>query len=101
MMISKIVLYSPLILLLLIYPNFGLQYSSYQRLQEISKCRCGSKRSPSFGKMVKAFWLSLVDPENVDSLVNEDKRDKSSDSIGKKRRKGFFGSTIPKGRSLK
>lgn len=53
----------------------------------------GGARDVSFKRMVKAFWLSLLDPSNEEDL-------KQSKAAPKKKARGLFFSSKPKGRSL-
>lgn len=57
----------------------------------------GGKKSLGWRNMFKAFWLSLVDPSNIDGLKDEAKREKP----GKMKSGGLFGSKKKVGKSLK
>jgi hypothetical protein len=80
-------------------PRLNLQISNGQRkeLKSIESIRGGAiKRRLSWGTMFKSFWLTLVDPSNVESL---EKENKGGSSLPNKK-SGFFGSKKSKGKSL-
>jgi hypothetical protein len=104
--------HSSLVILLLIFmtlhvvvveafhsPRLNLQISSVQRkeMKSIESMRGGAiKRRLSWGTMFKSFWLTLVDPSNVESL---EKENKGGSSLPNKK-SGFFGAKKSKGKSL-
>jgi len=57
---------------------------------KLGTIRAGQKR-PSLKTMFKAFWLTLVDPRNEESLKHDVEKSKKDSKIGRGR----------KGRSLK
>jgi hypothetical protein len=59
-----------------------------------------SKQKLTWKKMFKTFWLSLIDPSNVDSMLNEDKKVASSNKPFMKEKSSMFSSTKFKGKSL-
>lgn len=53
----------------------------------------GGVKKPPLGSMLKAFWLTLIDPSNEESLKNKKPKTKTDSNAGKSRH--------VKGRSLK
>jgi hypothetical protein len=63
--------------------------------------RGGQKKKLSWGKMFRAFWLSLIDPSNVENISNEQKKEAKKDSVEHQKKSGLFSSSSKaKGKSL-
>jgi hypothetical protein len=73
-----------------------LQSIQCQHLASLDRCLAlrGGAKKLSIGAILKAFWLTLIDPSNEEGL----KQSKSLDA--KKKTKGGFFSYKPKGRKL-
>lgn len=98
----KLLAWSALLLVILSCLSFGLARNIGSCQPPLMKTHvtgyAGGAKRPGLKQMFSAFWLSLVDPSNVESLKNEQKKDKSGNIPAKK--SGFFGSK-KKGKSLK
>lgn len=77
--------------------SYYIQASAVSNLGAITSYSGGAKR-PGIKKMFSAFWLSLIDPSNVEGLKNEQKKEKVN--ITGQKKSTFFGSKS-KGKSLK